>query len=128
MQCLYEQLGENKLRLLVETFYDIVERDPAAEELHLLHIRGHGLNHSRVEQFNFLSGFFGGPQLYVRKFGHANLNKIHEHIDIGPRLRQQWLDCMSQAVSRVDLPEKTAEEVMRHLTRMVETIGHDRSE
>src|SRR4051812_4719613 len=115
MQSVYDQLGKDKLRLLIETFYDVVEHDPAAEELHLLHIRGHDLRHSRAEQFNFLSGFFDGPKLYVQKFGHANLRKIHEHIDIGPPLRKLWLDCMARAVDQVGLPDETAKEVMRHL-------------
>src|SRR3954466_991097 len=98
MRSLYDELSEDKLRVLVETFYDIIEKDPAAEELHLLHIRGHGLAHSRAEQFRFLSGFFGGAKLYVEKFGHANLKKIHEHMEIGPSLRKLWLDCMARAV------------------------------
>ena len=31
----------------METFYDIVERDPDAKQLHLLHLRGHGVAYSR---------------------------------------------------------------------------------
>lgn len=126
MASLYDQIGERNLRLLVDEFYDIIERDPAAEELHLLHLRGHGLGHSRVEQFNFLSGFFGGPKSYVRTFGHANLKKIHEHVEIGPALRKLWLDCMSRALNETSLPSGTVEEVMRHLTKAAGTIGHDR--
>lgn len=126
MRNLYNEIGEDKLRLLVDKFYDIVEQDPAAEELYLLHLRGHGINHSRAEQFRFLSGFFGGPKLYVEKFGHANLTRIHEHIEIGPTLRTLWLDCMARAVSEIKLPEETGAEVMRHFTRIVSTIGRSR--
>ncbi|AWV14824.1 hypothetical protein A3862_04320 [Methylobacterium sp. XJLW] len=126
MRNLYSEIGEDKLRLLVDKFYDIVEQDPAVEELHLLHLRGHGINHSRSEQFRFLSGFFGGPKLYVEKFGHANLTRIHEHIEIGPTLRTLWLNCMARAVSEIKLPEETGAEVMRHLTRIVSTIGRSR--
>jgi hemoglobin len=128
MPSLYDQIGEEKLRLLVETFYDIIECEPAAEELHLLHIRGHGVGHSRTEQFNFLSGFFGGPKLYVQKFGHANLKKVHEHIEIGPTLRKIWLSCMARAVNEVGFPEETATKIMQHLTKIAGTIGHDRAE
>src|SRR4051794_16216653 len=100
MLSLYERIGEEKLRSLVENFYDEIERNPAAEDLHLLHLRGHGVRHSRVEQFNFLSGFFGGPKLYVEKFGHANLRTIPDHMKIDASLRQPWLECMSRAVGR----------------------------
>ncbi|MBK3406115.1 group II truncated hemoglobin [Methylorubrum populi] len=128
MPTLYDQIGEEKLRLLVETFYDIVERDSAAEELHILHIRGHGVGHSRTEQFNFLSGFFGGPKLYIQKFGHANLKKIHEHVEIGPSLRKLWLDCMARAVNDVGFPPETATSIMQNLKKIAETIGHHRVE
>ena len=45
---------------LVETFYDLVETLPEGSNLRRLHGRGHGIDHARVEQFNFLSGFMGG--------------------------------------------------------------------
>ena len=47
------------MRRLVETFYDVIENEPEGEALAILHLRGHGVAHSRIEQFNFLSGFFG---------------------------------------------------------------------
>ncbi len=52
--------GEQKLRDLVELFYDMVETLPEGSNLRRLHARGHGVAHARVEQFNFLSGFMGG--------------------------------------------------------------------
>lgn len=52
--------GETALHELVETFYDLMETDPAAYPLHRLHFRGHGLNHTRQAQFEFLCGFLGG--------------------------------------------------------------------
>ena len=73
-QLLYERVGgEEGVRRLVETFYDVVEYEPEGEALAILHLRGHGVAHSRIEQFNFLSGFFGGPHLYVEKYGHSNV-------------------------------------------------------
>ena len=58
----YERLGgDDGVRALVEAFYDIIEQEGHAEELHLLHRRGFGIAHSREEQFNYLSGFLGGP-------------------------------------------------------------------
>ena len=56
--------GELVLRELVETFYDRMETDPEAYPLHRLHFRGHGLNHTRQSQFEFLSGFLGGRAYY----------------------------------------------------------------
>jgi hemoglobin len=121
-QSLYQQLGEETgIRALVEAFYDIIEQDKDAEPLHLLHLRGHGVAHSREEQFNYLSGFFGGPSRYVLKHGHSRLREIHEHVPIGPEMRDLWLKCMARAIDRIGIPEALREPLMRHFTRAAET-------
>jgi hemoglobin len=118
----YERLGgDDGVRALVETFYDIIEQEEYAEELHLLHRRGFGVAHSREEQFNYLSGFFGGPQRYVMKHGHARLKEIHEHVPIGPEMRDLWLRCMDQAIAGSGLDEDLAALLMRHLKAAAET-------
>lgn len=121
-QSLYQQLGEEPgIRALVEAFYDIIEQDEDARQLHLLHLRGHGVAHSREEQFNYLSGFFGGPSRYVQKHGHSRLREIHEHVPIGPEMRDLWLKCMARAVDRVGMSDALREPLMRHFTRAAET-------
>jgi hemoglobin len=118
----YERLGgDDGLRTLVEAFYDIIEQEDHAEELHLLHRRGFGVAHSREEQFNYLSGFFGGPQRYVMKHGHARLKEIHEHVPIRPEMRDLWLRCMDEAIARIGLDEDLAALLMRHLKAAAET-------
>lgn len=113
--------GEETIRRLVETFYDIVEQDADAEPLHRLHLRGHGVAHSREEQFNYLCGFFGGPSHYVQKHGHSRLKEIHEHVEIGPVERDLWLSCMQRAVEKADIAENWREMVMRHFGFAAET-------
>ena len=118
----YERLGgDDGVRALVEAFYDIVEQEEFAEELHLLHRRGFGVAHSREEQFNYLSGFFGGPQRYVMTHGHARLKEIHEHVPIGPEMRDLWLRCMDEATARIGLDGDLAALLMRHLKAAAET-------
>lgn len=112
---LYERLGgEAGVRRLVEVFYDIVEGEAAGHDLNLLHLRGHGVAHSRIEQFNFLSGFLGGPKLYAEKHGHSNVRRMHEHVAINAHARDSWLNCMELALDRcgTDVPTKSA--VMAH--------------
>lgn len=118
----YERLGgDDGVRALVEVFYDIIEQEDYAAELHLLHRRGFGTAHSREEQFNYLSGFLGGPQRYVMKHGHARLKEIHEHVPIGPGMRDLWLRCMSEAIARRGLDEDLAPLLMRHFKAAAET-------
>jgi hemoglobin len=116
---LYDRVGgEAGLRTLVETFYDIVEFEPEGRELHLLHLRGHGVAHSRIEQFAFLSGFLGGPRLYVEKYGHSNVREMHAHVEIGASERDAWLNCMSIAIDRVGLPPAVKKDLMTNFTRV----------
>jgi hemoglobin len=71
--------GEAGVEQLVKTFYDIVESDPMAASLMAMHNRGHGLAHASQAQFEFLSGFLGGPQLYLERHRHSNVRRMHAY-------------------------------------------------
>lgn len=117
--CLYDLVGgEAGLTHLVETFYDIVEFEPEGEVLHVLHLNGHGVAHSRVEQLNFLSGFLGGPQLYVEKHGHSDVREMHAHVTINAEARDAWLRCMGIAIDRVGLSADVKAKLMAPFTRV----------
>lgn len=114
--------GEPGVQRLVETFYDIVETEPEGEALHVLHLKGHGVSHSRIEQFHFLSGFFGGPKLYLEKFGHADVRKMHAHVEIDATARDAWLTCMRLAMTRLQYPDALKERLMEPFTRVAQRL------
>ena len=91
--------GEQKLRDLVELFYDLVETLPEGSNLRRLHARGHGVPHARVEQFNFLSGFMGGRAYYQEKHGHMDVKLMHAHVPIRQADAENWLICMRKALA-----------------------------
>lgn len=90
--------GEPALRRLVTRFYDLIETDPRGAELLKLHFRGHGVDHSREEQFNFLSGFFGGRRYYLEKHGHMDVRLMHAHVPISTEVAEDWLALMDRAI------------------------------
>lgn len=99
---LYERIGEDRLRELVKVFYDIVESDSdEGAVIYNLHLKGHGIKHTRMAQLEFLSGFFGGPRYYVERTGHSDIRQIHEHVEIGAVERDAWLVCMQKAIDQV---------------------------
>ena len=119
LSSIYERMGGAPvLRKLINTFYDIIEFEPDGNLLNILHLRGMGVAHSREEQFNFLSGFFGGPQLYIEKHGHSDVRDMHRHVQVGPAERDSWLECMQVAIERVGLEPELSKDMMRHF-RMV---------
>lgn len=114
-ESLYARMGgSTALHRLVSSFYDLIENDPRFENLHLLHIRGHGVTHSRAEQINFLSGFLGGPQLYIEKHGHSNVRDMHRHVQIGPIERDTWLSCMALALQSAGIDQDVSSRLMEH--------------
>ena len=99
-QSVLDQIGgEDALRELVEHFYDLVEELPEGRQIRSLHLQNHGLNHTRVEQFNFLSGFLGGRQYYMEKHRHMNVKEIHAHVPINPEDAENWLSIMDKALN-----------------------------
>jgi hemoglobin len=96
----YSKLGgEQGVRALVDRFYDLMAELPAAQEILDLHPKD--LTSSRNKLFMFLSGFLGGPSLYIEKYGHPRLRARHLPFPIGKRERDQWLLCMDQAIDEL---------------------------
>ena len=94
---LYELMGgEVGLRSLVNRFYDLLDSSPEAAQLRSLHPKS--LKQSREKFFMFLTGWSGGPQLYVEKYGHPRLRMRHLLFSIGFIERDQWLWCMNKAL------------------------------
>ena len=63
---------------------------------------------SEESLFEFLSGWLGGPPLYVAKKGHPRLRMRHHPYAIGPVERDEWMLCMRQA-----LKEQVPDEAFR---------------
>ncbi|CAG0956771.1 Group 2 truncated hemoglobin YjbI [Methylophilaceae bacterium] len=114
--------GEDGVRELVKIFYDIVETHPEGHQLHLLHLRGNGVAHSRVEQFHFLSGFLGGPKLYIEKHGHSNVRTMHEHVEIDNEAKDIWLKCMSMAIDTMGMESGIKTHLMSNFTVIAERL------
>ncbi|MDG1470921.1 MAG: cyanoglobin [Ascidiaceihabitans sp.] len=99
MSSVLDQMGgEDALRDLVETFYDLVESLPETENLRTLHMEGHGVAHTRIEQFEFLSGFLGGRAYYMEKHRHMNVKDIHAHVPIMMQDAETWLATMDKTL------------------------------
>ncbi len=98
--------GESALRALVERFYALMDELPQARAVRRLHPGD--LQRSADSLFKFLSGWFGGPPLYMRERGHPRLRMRHMPFAIGRAERDQWLLCMRQA-----LQEQVAEIPLR---------------
>jgi hemoglobin len=93
--------GEDKVRALVDRFYDLMDLEPRYAALRAVH--GSHLDKARQHLFWFLCGWLGGPQHYTDRFGHPRLRARHLPFPIGIKERDQWLACMDQAMGEVGI-------------------------
>ena len=99
--------GETKVRELVDRFYDLMDLEPAYEDLRRSH--GTELARARDNLFWFLCGWLGGPPHYESRFGHPRLRARHMPFTIGIKERDQWLACMDQAMGEVGVDPQLRE-------------------
>ena len=100
------------MRRLVDRFYDIMEGHELIRKLHPEDLTG-----SREKLFLFLSGWLGGPQRYVEKYGEPNLKTRHMAYPIGEAERDDWIACMRQAMAELGLEGIMFEQLLMSLYR-----------
>ncbi len=95
--------GEERVRALVDRFYDLMDLEPAYRALRAVH--GSDLAQARQKLFWFLCGWLGGPEHYTERFGHPRLRMRHMPFSIGVLERDQWLACMDQAMGELGVEQ-----------------------
>jgi hemoglobin len=93
--------GETQVRQLVDRFYDLMDLEPQFSGIRKLHPAS--LDGSRDKLFWFLCGWLGGPNHYIERFGHPRLRARHLPFAIGIRERDQWMACMNQAMTELEI-------------------------
>jgi len=110
--------GEAAVRALVERFYDLMDSLPEAWEIRKLHPED--LSGSREKLFKFLSGWLGGPPLYIQEYGHPMLRRRHLPFPIDEQARDQWMLCMNQALDEQPMDERIREGVRQAFWQMAD--------
>lgn len=92
----YEAIGgEEGVRRLVARFYELMDALPEASACRAIHPAD--LTGSAEKLFEYLSGWLGGPPLFVTKRGPPMLRRRHLHVGIaGPEI-DGWLLCFMRA-------------------------------
>ena len=109
----YEQLGgEVRLKAVTQRFYALMDSKPSYKELRAAH--GDDLSRAQERLFWFLSGWLGGPSLYIEKVGHPMLRARHLPFSIGEIERDQWVTCMYEAMMVEGVEEKIRDNLAPH--------------
>ena len=109
---MYEKIGGLEvIDKLVNDFYEIMSTDPVAEDCFATH-SGRDIRESAEKLKYFLSGWTGGPQLYLEKHGHPRLRMRHFPFKIGPKEADQWLYCMRKALAKSTIDPGMQEQLL----------------
>ena len=102
-QNLFDLLGQQKgLTHLVENFYFVMENDAEAKECLNSHqlVNGKIPDEVKKKLTYFLTGWLGGPQLFLENYGPPRMRARHMHIKINAEMGGQWLYCMDKALDK----------------------------
>ena len=102
--------GEPGVRALVDRFYDHMEALPEAATIRAMHPQN--LQSSRDKLYLFLVGRFGGPQLYIERYGHPRLRARHLPFPVDTAAAEAWMRCMDLALNE-QVPEPAFRAVLR---------------
>ena len=98
----YEVIGgETAIRTLVEKFYYFMDTLPEAKGIRDMHQAD--LTSAESKLIKYMTGWLGGPNLYIEEYGHPMLRARHLPFAIGESERDQWMFCMNKAIEEVPM-------------------------
>ncbi len=110
--------GAPVIEALVRRFYDLMTLEPKYQILREVH--GSSLEEAAKRLFMFLSGWMGGPNLYVEQHGHPRLKSRHFPFKIGTVERDQWVACFMQSLLELDLDATLQTELLPSIYALAE--------
>ena len=114
--------GEDSVRRLVARFYQLMDTLPEAKAARAIHPPS--LEGSEQKLFEYLSGWLGGPPLYVSKYGHPRLRARHLHAAIGEPEILAWLLCFETALAEVVPDEAVREAILPQVRQLAVHMGN----
>lgn len=114
---LYEAIGgDATVRSLCRRFYELMDTLPEAGNCRAIHppdLRG-----SEEKFYEYMTGYLGGPPVYVEKHGHPMLRRRHFVAPIGPKERDEWLLCFRRAMDETISNEQLRNIIMVPVERL----------
>lgn len=118
---LYQAIGgDDTVRALAKRFYELMDSMPEAARCRAIHPSD--LSNSESKFYDYLTGYLGGPPVYIEKYGHPMLRRRHFVAPIGPAERDEWLLCFRLAMEETianpklrDIIWKPVEQLARHM-------------
>ena len=109
----YEKIGgEAGVRRLTLSLYTAMRELPSVSELLAIH---RDVDEAEQKLFEFLSGWLGGPQLFMERHGHPRLRMRHSYFGVDINMRDQWMHCMRHALDQTVQDPEFREELYQSI-------------
>ncbi len=108
--------GEPAILSLVDRFYFYMDTLPEAQGIRQIHAES--LANAKDKLFKFLSGWLGGPDLFIQEFGHPMLRRRHFPFAIGQSERDQWMLCMNKAMAEIPMDDRLRQSLIESLGQL----------
>ncbi|HRK37763.1 MAG TPA: group II truncated hemoglobin [Burkholderiaceae bacterium] len=118
--------GAPALQTLTRRFYELMDELPEAWSIRQMH--PDNLKGSQESLFQFLSGWLGGPPLFMQNRGHPRLRMRHAPYAISPTARDEWLLCMRLALAEQVDDELFRQALMLAFEQMAQHLINDTGE
>ena len=113
----YELMGgEPAILSLVDRFYFYMDTLPEVDGIRKMHAQS--LSNAKDKLFKFLSGWLGGPDLFIQEFGHPMLRRRHFPFAIGQQERDQWMVCMNKAMKELPMDNSLRDSLIEALDQL----------
>ncbi len=99
----YERLGEERLSILLDKFYDKVFESPIISHL----FKQTPKAEIKSKQHLFLTQFLGGPARYTNEIGNPKMRQRHFPHKITEEAKEEWLRCMKEAIQELDWDDRS---------------------
>ncbi len=111
-QSFYERVGGQKtFNELVSHFYALVAVNPVLRPMY----PDSDLKAAAQRLEMFLVQYWGGPTTYSEQRGHPRLRMRHAPFHIATKERDEWLNCMRQAVDGLEINADLRTELWNYL-------------
>ena len=101
METIYEKLGDDGLKQLLDTFYDKVFDSSIIGPL----FQNSEKNLVKHKQFCFLTQFLGGPPRYNQIYGPPRMRARHMPHRIDEAAKDEWLKLMKESIWSLDIDD-----------------------
>lgn len=121
---LYDRIGgQVAIFELSHKFYDVMMRDEFASEV--LNLHPDDLTRSRKRLAHYMCEWFGGPKLFGERYVNpAWLKQRHMHLNVGVEQRDQWMHCMTTAMTELKFEAQLQQELTQ---KFYELAGYIRT-